>query len=64
MLILSLVCKDAFNGQQDKITGNIVVSVLVMVAGLAGGLTYSLLLTYKGEQPLEAKFSDLTKRFF
>ncbi len=64
MLILSLVCQDAFKGDQAKINSNIIVSVLVIVAGLAGGLTYSLLLTYRGEQPLETKFSDLTKWFF
>ncbi|MBQ0045607.1 MAG: hypothetical protein KBS35_01820, partial [Mycoplasma sp.] len=64
MLILSVVCQGAFAGDQGKIIGNIVVSVLVFVAGLAGGLTYSLLLTKKGEEPLEQKFANLTKWFF
>jgi len=63
MLILSITCKSAF-ADQGKIIGNIVCSVLVLVAGLAGGLTYSLLLHYRGEQPLDVKYSKLTKILF
>ncbi|MCQ3908323.1 MAG: hypothetical protein MJ200_01930 [Mycoplasmoidaceae bacterium] len=36
----------------------------MLAAGLAGGLTYSLLLTYRGEEPLEQTFSKLTRWFF
>lgn len=64
MLILSIVKQDAFAGDQTKIIGNIVASALVLFAGIAGGLTYSLILTYKGEEPLEQKFANLTKWFF
>ncbi len=63
MLILSTTLTDNFS-DKGKIIGNIVVSTLVLVAGLAGGLTYSLLLTYRGEEPLEEHFSNLTKWFF
>lgn len=64
MLILSIVCQDVFAGDQAKIISNIVTSAVVTCAGFAGGLVYSLLLTYKGETPLESTFSDLTKWFF
>jgi len=63
MLILSFVCKGAFT-DQGKITGNIVCSSLVLFAGFAGGLVYSLLLHYRGEQPLDVKYSRLTKILF
>lgn len=64
MLVLSLTQTQVFNGDQGKIMGNIIASALTTFAGLAGGLIYSLLLTYKGEKPYETTFSNLTKWFF
>lgn len=63
MLICSLVCQGVFT-EQSKIIGNIVVSALVTFAGFAGGLTYSLLLYYKGEEPLAQTWANLTGWFF
>lgn len=64
MIILSIVCQGVFNGDQAKITGNIVASSLVTGAGLIGGLVYSILLTKKSEEPLEQDYANLTKWFF
>ncbi|MCQ3914293.1 MAG: hypothetical protein MJ201_00415 [Mycoplasmoidaceae bacterium] len=61
MIILSIVCQGVFNGDQAKITGNIVASSLVTGAGLIGGLVYSILLTKKSEEPLEQDYANLTK---
>ncbi|XQP55787.1 MAG: hypothetical protein ACOQNY_00085 [Mycoplasmoidaceae bacterium] len=64
MLFLSVFCQDAFHGDQTKIIGNIVASLLVTAAGVGGGIIYSLFLTFKGETPLARKFANLTKWFF
>ncbi|MCQ3907592.1 MAG: hypothetical protein MJ219_02375 [Mycoplasmoidaceae bacterium] len=58
MLFLSIFCQEAFAGDETKIIGNIVVSGAVALAGILGGLIYSLLLTHKGETPLAAKSSN------
>lgn len=63
MLCLSLCRQEVFH-DDATITGNIVISTLVTVAGIVGGLVYSLLLTHKGETPLSAKASNLTKWLF
>lgn len=62
MLILTLVRQDLWD--ESKLLGNVVASSLTIFAGFVGGLIYSLLMTFKGEVPLEKKFSTLTKWFF
>ena len=64
MLILSIVCKSAFDGDNGKIVGNIIASALVTIVGLGGGIIYSLLLKNKGEKPFDTKFSKITQMFF
>lgn len=64
MLIMSIVCQGVFHGDNAKITSNIVVSALVMAAGFGGGLVYSILLSKKGEEPLEQDWANLNKWFF
>ena len=64
MIVCSILCQSAFSGDKNKIIGNIVVSAMVTFAGLVGGLVYSLLLTYRGEEPLEREYSNLTRWFF
>jgi len=59
MLILSCVCTSAFKNDTTKIVSNIIASCLVMTAGVAGHVTYSLLLYFKGEKPLDKKFAKL-----
>ncbi|MCQ2747761.1 MAG: hypothetical protein MJ223_00495 [Mycoplasmoidaceae bacterium] len=64
MLICSLACKSVFDGDQTKIISNIVMSVVVILAGVAGGLVYSIILSKKGEKPLAEKYAKLTQFFF